>query len=567
MIEHIKNIGAYVKENYPEKNTIDGMINRIENKNMKTTLLINVTKDGIDYDTRDFEKDIVYDSLFYQAGNGAEGGGVRLDFYEQLNSKGVYKGRAKLKKACTFCEVGKKYEEIQEYVEQYLQEKDKNTFVVIQVEDKMPRELFIDKFSNKMYESIYKGTKEKCRCHLCGKVERGYNTTTYKFYTNDKGIYDNVEGKEKTGIVICKDCLDEMILGKKYIEEYLSTFWGIVGQKVMFIPHRYDVEAAAIYESTNIRENKGVSEKIKMIKINEEDLVDEIGRSNTTTDIIFYEDDSKFFYINHQIQSIAPTRFTKTGEMFAKYELKLFTIIKYMTAIKVSIENIEVKEKEKIKSTEKEKMKALDAIFTGRKINRSIFFERVMKVYKYYYLRDEHRKFACMKSINRIYNFLCECNCLEKGWNVLKDYRNYDELFEENNMYFDLNEKKAWFILGRAYNQMIYFIQLKNKGEEDVDKNDKTSLEKTFFFARKFDFNDFIYFSNLLKDKSIKYRIKEISKVYFEKMLTEAKNYMAKKENKLSIQEAKYIFFWGMDAYFKKEVTKQEQEIEKSEEK
>ena len=78
-------------------------------------------------------------------------------------------------------------------------------------------------------------------------------------------------------------------------------------------------------------------------------------------------------------------------------------------------------------------------------------------------------------------------------------YRSYKELFEDNIEYFDSNEKKAWFILGRAYNTIIYNIRKTLKGDEEENSADsiKTSLEKNFFFARKFDFNDFIYFSNL----------------------------------------------------------------------
>jgi CRISPR-associated protein Csh1 len=102
------------------------------------------------------------------------------------------------------------------------------------------------------------------------------------------------------------------------------------------------------------------------------------------------------------------------------------------------------------------------------------------------------------------------------------------------------------------------------KGEDgDISSDEKTpdertSLEKTFFFARKFDFNDFIYFSNLLSDKAIKYKSNTI---YFKNMLCEAKELMARKEGKLSFDEAKYLFFWGMDSYFKKEDDKQEDTI------
>ncbi len=538
MINHIKNIGSYIRINNPSINVADGIVNTIESKEMKVILIVNIIPDNIEYSTREFEKDITKDALFFQSGNGVLGGGVRLDFYEQLDSKIQPKGRKKLKLACEFCEVPERYEEIKQYVEEYLKEKDKNTFLVIQKDGKMPRELHQDKFLNKMYSTMYKSVKGKNTCHLCGKVGQSYNTTTYKFYTNDKEIYNNVNSTEKNGIVVGKECLNDLIFGGNYVDKYLSSFW--LGKKVMFLPHNYDEHAALIYESSKMDSNMEPTNFINTIRLNEEDFILDIGKTNVVTDIIFYEDDSKYFYINHVIQSVMPSRFTYLGDLLNKYELKIFNILRYIAAVKISLDNIE--------TTDKEQMRILDAIFVGRPIDRSLFFKRVMDVYKYYYIKDEHKKYACIKNISRIYNFLCECNCLEKGWHVLTEYKNYEELFKKNEDYFDTNEKKAWFILGRAYNTMVYLMKSsKSKREESFDNNERTSLEKNFFFARKFDFNDFIYFCNLLTDKAIKYRA---DKVFFKNMLTEAKNYMAKREGTLGFDEAKYLFFWGVDMYF-----------------
>ncbi|SCY79583.1 TIGR02556 family CRISPR-associated protein [Alkaliphilus peptidifermentans] len=557
MIEHIKNIGAYVLEKHPNESVINGMVNTIESKDMKYILLINVLEREIKYTTKDFEKDVVYDALFYQSGRGAEGGGVRLDFYVDISQEKIEerfkKGRDKLKKACEFCEIGNRYEEIKEQVEAYLQEKDKNTFAVIQVNGKMPRELFEDKFIKKMYSMVYKSLPGKHICHLCGEVGQGYNTTTYKFYTNDKGIYNNVEHKEKSGIIIGEGCLNDIIIGKKYLEENLSTYWSSVGEKVMFLPHHYDEEIANSYEKSYIKERNGEEQRITTIRLNEEELVEEVGKTKAVTDMIFYEDDSKFFYINHVLQSVLPSRFSYIGSLFNKYQIKLNTILMYSTAVKISSENIE--------TTKKEKMRMIESIFTGRKIDRNLFFKRVTDVYKHYYLKEEHKKYACMRSINRAYNFLWACNCLEKGWDVMADYKDYIELFEKNKEYFDTNEKMAWFILGKAYSTMVYLMKNnRNKTDENTNENERTSLEKNFFFSRKFDYKDFVYFSNILTDKAIKYNV---DKSYFKKMICEAKEYMAKKENKLSFDESKYLFFWGADSYFKIEKEeKQESEEE-----
>jgi CRISPR-associated protein Csh1 len=48
----------------------------------------------------------------------------------------------------------------------------------------------------------------------------------------------------------------------------------------------------------------------------------------------------------------------------------------------------------------------------------------------------------------------------------------------------------------------------------------------------------------------VKYRI---SVIKLKNMLTDAKELMTERTAKLSSDEAKYVFFWGMDSYFKKD--------------
>ncbi len=555
MIKQIQNIGEYVEKVYPERSPVESMVNRIKSEDMKYVLIANIQDGKVTYNTVDFYRNVTMEALFCQQRRLFLGGGMRLDYYEQLDAKKEPKGRKKLKAACDFCEVGSHYEEIKNHIESYLQGHDKNTFLLIIVDGKKPIELFKQKFLDAMYSTMYKELKGTNHCHLCKNTGKTYNTTTYVFYTNDKEIYGNIDDAEKTGFAMCEQCLNRIITGKEYFDKYLNTYW--LGKQVMFLPHHYDENVASVYETTEISENNEQTNLINKLRSNEEGVLDQIGKTDSVTDIVFYEDDGKSFNIVHTIQSILPSRFSFLGDLLRnKYGLKLFFILKYIALVKVSLDDIE--------TTNKEQMKMLEAIFTGKKINRNLFFKRVMDVYKYYYLKNETKKFYPMKTINYIYNFLCECGCLEKGWNVLADYKDYNELFEQNTDYFDSNEKKAWFILGKAYDTMIYYMRRGKKGEDgDISSDGKTpdertSLEKTFFFARKFDFNDFIYFSNLLSDKAIKYKSNTI---YFKNMLCEAKELMARKEGKLSFDEAKYLFFWGMDSYFKKEDDKQEDTI------
>jgi len=530
ILRQIRNIGEFVSLRNFDRDPLDAMLNKIEGDKLKSILEINVTTNSITYEVKDFNRGIVNEALFYQSGNAALGGGIRLDFYKE----------SKIKAACDFCEVADRFDEIKSIVEAFMKEYGNEAFTIILVDGKTPRELFKKKFLSKMYSKMYKELDGRHLCHLCGYYGKVFNTTSFKFYTNDKGIYGSVEGKGKSGIVICDECLNNIILGKKHINDILQTYWNCINSSVMFLPHIYNENVYKIYKSTKINSKGKTVKFIENIGDNEQEVLEEISQSQSVTDILFYEDQSKFFNIYDSIQSILPSNFGKVSQLLKKYNLSLYSIFNYTAAVKITSESVETSRKDKIK--------ILDAIFHGKKISRNLFFKRVMNVYKHYYLKGEDQKFASMRTINRIYSLLCERNCLEKGCDIMKEYRDYHELFESNNEYFDICEKKAWFILGKVYNTMAFLISQKNS--DDSGEINKTSLEKNFFYSRRFDFSDFIYFCALLEEKALKYSLNYPS---IKTMICEAKEYMAKKENKLSQDEAKYVFFWGYNSVFKKD--------------
>jgi len=530
ILEQVKSIGDYVSNKISDGSTLDAMLNKLDGDKLKSIVEINVTKDNITYKVKDFKRDIVNEALFYQKGNGALGGGVRLDFYKE----------SKVKAACEFCEIPDRFIEIKLIIESFINEHGNEAFAIILIDGKNPRELFTEKFLTKMYSTMYKGIEGESICHLCGHYGKVYNTTTFKFYTNDKGIYGNVESKAKSGIVICADCLNNVIIGKKHIDDVLKTYWSGLNSSVMFLPHIYNDEVYKIYKSTKINSKGETVKFIESVGYNEKEVLSEISQSQSVTDILFYEEQSKFFNIYDSIQSILPSDFSKVSNLLNKYNLSLYTVFNYTASTKITSENIETSRKDKIK--------ILDAIFHGKKISRNLFFKRAMNVYKHYHIKGEQRKFGCVRNISRIYSMFCERKCLEKGCDVLREYKDYKELFENNTEYFDTYEKKAWFILGRVYNTMIFLISQKN-----TDKNgevSKTSLEKNFFYSRRFDFRDFVYFSSLLEEKAIKYSINYHS---IKTMMCESKECMSKSENQLSQDEAKYVFFWGLNSLFKKD--------------
>lgn len=511
---------------------MDLMLNKISGEAIEYVLEVNVTKAGVSIDTRAFYENVVKDALFYQAGRAFMGGGIRLDFYKDSKVKG----------ACDFCEISDSYEQVKEAIEGYMKESGNNKgFAIILIDGKKPAELFTEKFLDKMYSTTYKKQKGKHTCQLCGAVDEGYNTAIYKFYTNDKEIYGDY--------IICKDCASNILVGKEYIEKYLREYW--IGNNVMFLPHQYNEDIEWVYRKNDDNKQQETSKLLERLRNDEELVLEELGdkKLKTLTDIVFYKKDGeKTFNLYHSIQDILPSRFSAIAKYLQQYNLKIFNILSYAAAVKVSIDSTE--------TTDKERMKIIDAIFRGKKIDRALFFKRVNTVYKMHYYNDK-----CaydISNINKIYNFLCDCGCLEKGWQVMREYKDYQELFDVNSGYFDTNEKKAWFILGNLYSYINYKIKEKKKASEG-ETIDKTSMDKTFNFSRRFKFEDFIYFSNFITDKCKKY---SISNIKYKKMITEAKDYIAKREDKLSQDEAKYIFQWGMDAYFVKEKEETEDSVE-----
>jgi|GEM_PF-554183 len=538
MINAIRDIGTYLRESngITEVDIVRSLVNKIEGDVVKEILLIDIKDNGeIETQSQEFYGDITTKALFYQAGNDAQGGALRADFYKE-DSKEIEKFDKKIKTTLAYCGVENSYNQIKDIIYQKISNQHKNFIVVILLNGKYPYELFKDKFLDKMYATRFKAISGKHICHFCGEKKQVFNTTTYKFYTNDKDVYGSVDEKDKFGVTMCKGCLNDILIGKEYVENKLTTYW--IDKSVMFLPHNFNEQTKAIYESSTI-----VSEDrqnfISNIYNDEEIVLELLGKGNTETDIIFFEKEgNKTFYVQHTIKSMLPSRFGELSILLTKYGIKLYNIINYSTAIKVGLKGID--------TTNKEKLRMVDALFLGKSINRNTFFTRAMMVHKYEFINGKN-KFT-VSNIGKVYNFLVDAGCIEGGFKVMTQYGDYKELFMDNPSYFNSNEKKSWFLIGMAYNFVNYMIKKGNSNEEGKIA-DRSSLDKNFFFARKFDFKDFIYFSNLLSDKMIKYKI---SSAWLKDILTESKELMANPSGKLSSDEAKYIFFWGMDSYFKK---------------
>ncbi|WP_034438961.1 TIGR02556 family CRISPR-associated protein [Clostridium ihumii] len=536
MIVAIKNIGKYLLKSgeQTKKDIIKNLVGTINGNAIKEIFLINITDEGIKTEVEEFYEEIVYKALFFEAGNGKKGGGIRADVYLQEQRNKLLDS---INRRVKYCGLDSYRDEIQKLIMNRIENYGKNFFAVLLINGKYPFEILSDKFLDDFYNVDFKKLKGEHKCHICDNRGEGFNTVTFKFYTNDKEVYGNINEKNKAGTVICKECLENIIIGKKYAEKYLTTYW--MGSNIMFIPHEFNEEIDYVYRDTKLNDGEKLN-LLDNIKTNEEDVLEEIGKGNAETDMIFFKKEAeKTFEIHHSIKSLLPSRFSFLAEELRMKKINLYWFINKLGADRYGKDGLE--------PTKKERFQLIDIIFSGKKFNRNIFFNRMMKQYKESYYSNEKSKFK-ISEINKYYNFLVDCGCIEGGFDYMREYENYLEIFENNRKYFSTNEKKAWFIIGVTYNYINWKIRKSNIGE-DGKIADRTSLDKNFFFSRKFDFRDFITFCNLIDDKIRKYRI---SSGYLIGMIIEAKELMANKENKLSTDEAKYLFFWGMDMYFKK---------------
>ena len=140
---------------------------------------------------------------------------------------------------------------------------------------------------------------------------------------------------------------------------------------------------------------------------------------------------------------------------------------------------------------------------------------------------------------------------------TLREYANYTELFVENPERFGKNIEKAWFLLGRLYNQTEY------SSKKYYDK-DESALSKNLMLNDKFDEKFFIKLATILENK-----LKGYEKLtgYVKNIVSDMAQYEAQKEEELDIFEAKYLFFWGYSQWFKgeKKIQTDDIEIEESE--
>ena len=563
MIEQIKNIGHEVR-------IIDGDKDLVElwtkdTKPMDNVIFVNVDEGErkVTKELRSFYKDVYKDALIYQQGNGHVGAGIKIEKYKDKDAAKIKE--KKLASSLEFMEIDKSYldEVWVNIIEEVHKDANQSYFIIITKNNKKPRELFTQKYEQKIKETyLISDTKlnkslKQSKCHLCGQRKKTYDTAIYKCFTNDKEIYKNTD---KYNFSICEDCLLDVLNGRNYINDILKISW--IGSEVMFLPHEFNVYIKEIYEE--IDNDKHITSLLAQIKEAEEEVLDEISKTNCMTDIIFFSDpkSSSEWKITYAIRDVMPSRMSIISRNISKYKNKkidaYFCLAKIMNYLCYS--------DGKFDSKNKDRMRLLDIIFHGSKYSRELFFNKVMSKYKTKYFESLNNKKATnrkyiIKDIHEIYNFMCNCGCLENSWMMINEegeimkYNNISEFFETNKNFFDDDIKKAWFIMGQIYRDTINASKsyYKDKSEGNIAFDNKgqsyenSHLEKNFFYSRKFDNKTFILFANTCSEKLQKYG------AYYNSIkdkMNQAKDYMASSSRKINNDEAKYIFFWGLDTLF-----------------
>lgn len=575
MIEQIKNIGHAVRDIEGEKDLVELWTK--DTKSMDNVVIINIdeNKKQVTKELVSFYQDVYKDSLIYQQGNGHVGAGIKIENYKEKDAAKIKD--KKVASSLEFMEIDKSY--IDEVWLNIITEVEKDInqsyFIMITKNNKKPRELFTKKYEKKIKETylisnakLNKSLKQS-KCHLCGLDKKTYDTAIYKCFTNDKEIYTNTE---RYNFSICEDCLLDVLNGRNYINDVLKINW--IGSEVMFLPHEFNEDIKDIYENDVNKENH-ITKLLLQIKDAESSVLEEISKTNCMTDIIFFSDpkSSSEWKITYAIRDIMPSRMSKLAKNIDRYRGidDYFSLKKIMDYLCYSSNKNDPKTKDR--------MRLLDIIFSGSKYSRSLFFNRVISEYKTKYYESLTNKKAknikfVLKEIHEIYNFMCDCGCLENPWKMIDEeggvmkYNNRDEFFEKNKTFFDNDIKKAWFIIGQIYKNTIdaskKYYKYANKEMDDKNQGYESShLEKNFFYSRKFDSKTFVLFANTCSEKLQKYN------AYYDRIkndMSEAKEYMASNQNeKLNNDEAKYIFFWGLDTIFEDDKKRMEEAKAKKE--
>ena len=490
MLENIINIGEILSKEGNSKSIAELWIK--DNKPMELLLVIDVSSDDfkLHHYVKEFDAENSYkDSLFYQQGNDLKkGSGVAIHNPKALSSPEQKDYSSTLKKVKKKLDNSLKFMELPleitpKILDIILNELTKNSnqtyFVMITKDNQTPYSLFRKKFESqikktwKTDDNLSKEVKNTT-CHYCGSVGENYDTAIYNCYNNDKKTYSNIYydiGKPVFGYSLCEKCVANLLNGRQYVYENMTTSW--LGSNVMFLPHNFTKRVRNIYESNieiHSNDNEYTTDRfLKGLYRSESSTLRRLEECDTITDVVFFKSENSYWGITYNIQGVLPSRFGRLGLVLSRYErlinplgntefLYLRDILEFLCST----------------NSQKEKMSIVALLLNGKKFSREKFFSISVKKYKdayFEYLKDgkHYLKTSQLSKTNKIYNILVECGCMDLKLNIIdegdnrmiKEFANQEQFFNDNKEFFDTEQKKAWFILGRLYSCAVYESYIK----------------------------------------------------------------------------------------------------------
>lgn len=545
----------------------------------ETIIDISIYDHEVTTSTRAFTKKVYREGLSYLEGNAVFGGLIEQKKYE---SEATKTGNTRLSRCMSFLDIAdERYSAIKQAIDKTAESIGGKGYVILLRKDgKTPIETHLEKYTKMMKEKIGL-VKTSGICHLCGKsVKIGYEGCGYNCYTNDKNIFNKTYDNN---YYVCEYCMEDVLYGRYYISKFLTTKWNTGKNNfLMVIPSTFDEDIRTVFEINDI--NNGKKGIFKKLYETETEVFEQMGNLKDTIDLVFFERDKSAWKIKYYVSGVRPSRFTLLANLKRKYktvtwdktskqsvdgrDLSLATVMYYLLG---DIKRLKKSNNDKwfvdyngiFDSGEAKRF--LQAILRGEKINRELFFSRMMEIYKVHHLKGQSKKQALLK----VYNFLVECGCLENGWNMLvnekgvaemKQYTSIEEVFEDNKELFDTDKKKAWFLIGNVYSRAIYQSKKYYAGKKANVPGESPSsvsydvsyLENAFIFGKKFDYGTFMDFATKCTELLMKYGVYSRA-TYMKEDISQAILLMGGQSNKISTSEAKYMFVAGLNQFIRHE--------------
>ncbi|SHJ60818.1 TIGR02556 family CRISPR-associated protein [Paramaledivibacter caminithermalis] len=318
----------------------------------------------------------------------------------------------------------------------------------------------------KVYEKSETGS-----CSLCGGQEGLTSDTSklkLKFYTTTNLNFPSqfLKSNYNKNMVICKDCMIQLMAGEQYIIDNLSTYLG--NMQVYLIPHFLytpEIDKGDMdYISKDLTNTFNTAKKVQgIIKFESEILntfEDYCEENYYLLNILFYKIVQKAVKVQKLIKDVQPSRFRILIEEASKVQESFKSLISDKFNTHFGLESIYYSIPIKVKQGEvKEYRKLLNiynAIFKRLRINKKLIIKSQIDLFKVHYFEKHNQynvrpaaiHFAIMQS-NMLIKFLENIGCLEEGSAMELNSLNIDDGIKEYIKEMKYSEKETvLFLLG-----------------------------------------------------------------------------------------------------------------------